>query len=76
MLGDYSRPTNAVKRRVLRNQEHYYIFAVGTECEHQGRGELASFPDGADGRPGQGVGGRSADDGVARRAAGLAGGDD
>ncbi|KAL4967139.1 GNAT family N-acetyltransferase [Aspergillus stella-maris] len=41
MLGDYSRPIHAAKKRVLGDQEHYYVFAIGTEAEHQGKG-LAS----------------------------------
>ncbi|KAL4978854.1 hypothetical protein BDW66DRAFT_157741 [Aspergillus desertorum] len=38
MLGDYSRPVNAAKRRVLGNRQYYYVFAIGTEYEHQGKG--------------------------------------
>ncbi|KAL4926147.1 uncharacterized protein BDV17DRAFT_270158 [Aspergillus undulatus] len=38
MLGDYSRPVNTAKTRVLGDQHHYYIFAIGTEGEHQGKG--------------------------------------
>ncbi|KAL4982928.1 hypothetical protein BDW68DRAFT_191755 [Aspergillus falconensis] len=38
MLGAYSRPVNAAKKRVLGSQQHYYIFALGTEYEHQGKG--------------------------------------
>ncbi|KAL4739973.1 hypothetical protein BDV11DRAFT_169605 [Aspergillus similis] len=33
-----SRPVNAAKKRVLGNRPHYYIFAIGTEHEHQGKG--------------------------------------
>ncbi|KAL4899951.1 hypothetical protein BDW74DRAFT_183266 [Aspergillus multicolor] len=38
MLGDYSRPVNAAKKRVLGTRQHYYVFAIGTEYEHQGKG--------------------------------------
>ncbi|KAL4805117.1 hypothetical protein BDV18DRAFT_161514 [Aspergillus unguis] len=38
MLGDYSRPANALKKSVLRGQGHYYIFALGTEYQYQGQG--------------------------------------
>ncbi|KAL3477647.1 hypothetical protein BJX99DRAFT_225870 [Aspergillus californicus] len=38
MLRDYSHPVNAAKKRVLEGQEHYYLFALGTEYEHQRKG--------------------------------------
>ncbi|KAL4867048.1 hypothetical protein BDV12DRAFT_124145 [Aspergillus spectabilis] len=38
MLGEYSGNLNAVKKRALTKQQHYYVFAIGTEYEFQGRG--------------------------------------
>ncbi|KAL2831472.1 hypothetical protein BDW59DRAFT_182128 [Aspergillus cavernicola] len=38
MLWDFTCPVNAAKERVLQGQEHYYLFAIGTEYEHQGKG--------------------------------------
>ncbi|KAL4915670.1 hypothetical protein BDW62DRAFT_212524 [Aspergillus aurantiobrunneus] len=38
MLGDYNRPVKAAKMKALGDLEHYYIFAVGTEYDFQGKG--------------------------------------
>ncbi|KAL3476002.1 hypothetical protein BJX99DRAFT_151464 [Aspergillus californicus] len=38
MLGDYSGATDTVKKRALGKQKYFYVFVVGTEYEHQGKG--------------------------------------
>ncbi|KAL4886035.1 hypothetical protein BJY04DRAFT_213574 [Aspergillus karnatakaensis] len=38
MLGEYSGRTSAVKKKALGKQENYYVFAIGTEYDHQGKG--------------------------------------
>ncbi|KAI9373494.1 hypothetical protein BJX61DRAFT_533073 [Aspergillus egyptiacus] len=38
MLCHYSQAVNAAKRRALNKKQHYYLFALGTEWEHQGKG--------------------------------------